>query len=120
VNKVKDGDRATFWNTEHYTGGNLPKQGVGLYVSTGSAVSARQLDVYSSTPGWTAKIYASNTAPPDIGGWGQPIGSVNVTQEKQTVSLDTAGRSFRNYLVWITKVPPGSGVANINELKLRR
>ena len=38
---------------------------------------------------------------------------------KQRFQLDTAGRTFRNYLVWIVKLPP-SGQVSIDEVKLRR
>jgi len=119
VGKAIDGDTTTYWYTEHYTGGNLGKQGVGLYVAASSPVAARELDIYSTTPGWSAKVMAANTVSADPGGWGRPLGSVNVTQGKEKVTLDTAGRSFRYYLLWITKVPT-SGSANVNELKLKR
>jgi eukaryotic-like serine/threonine-protein kinase len=119
VNAAIDGDRNTDWHTSTYAGGNLGKTGVGIYVSGSSPVAARQLDVYSVTPGWTAEIYGSDTAPTDIGGWGRPLARGDVTNAKQTFQLDTAGRKFRNYLVWITKLPP-AGQAKINEVKLLR
>src|SRR5205823_1049606 len=52
VNQAIDGNRSTDWHTSTYDGGNLGKAGVGLYVNGSAPVSARQLDVYSSTPGW--------------------------------------------------------------------
>jgi len=119
VSKAIDGDRTTAWTTERYTGGNLGKAGVGLYVSGSSPVSARQLDVYSTTPGWRAEIYGANSVPAGISGWGSPLASGDVTEAKQRFQLDTAGRGFRYYLVWIVKLPPAGQVA-IDEVKLRR
>jgi len=119
VNAAIDGNRATDWHTSTYSGGNLGKAGVGLYVGGSAPVVGRQLDVYSSTPGWRAQIYAANSVPAGIEGWGQPIASGDVSAAKQRFTLDTAGRSFRYYLVWIVKLPTAGQVA-IDEVKLRR
>ena len=119
VNQAIDGDRSTDWHTSTYSGGNLGKAGVGLYVSGSSPVAARQLDVYSSTPGWRAEIYGANSVPTGISGWGSALASGDVSQAKQRFQLDTAGKSFRYYLVWIVKLPPAGQVA-VDEVKLRR
>ncbi|MFL5911886.1 MAG: protein kinase domain-containing protein [Gaiellaceae bacterium] len=119
VGKTIDGDRATAWTTERYTGGNLGKAGVGLYVSGSSPVAGRQLDVYSTTSGWRAQIYGANTVPTGISGWGSPLASGDVNEAKHRFQLDTAGRSFRYYLIWIVKLPTAGQVA-IDEVKLRR
>ena len=119
VNQAIDGNRSTGWHTSTYSGGNLGKAGVGLYVNGSAPVSARQLDVYSSTPGWRAQVYAANTVPAGIAGWGSPIATADVTAPRQRFTLDTAGRSFRYYLVWIVKLPPAGQVA-IDEVRLRR
>jgi serine/threonine-protein kinase len=119
VSQAIDANPSTDWHTSTYAGGNLGKAGVGLYVSASSPTVARDLTVYSTTPGWTAEIYGSNSAPAAIGGWGQALAHGDVTGAKQAFQLDTAGRSFRNYLIWITKLPAAGQVA-INEVKLRR
>jgi hypothetical protein len=119
VSQAIDGNQSTAWHTQTYAGGNLGKAGVGLYVAAASPVAARQLTVYSATPGWKAEIYGSDSAPADIGGWGQPLARGDVTGGTQAFQLDTAGRSFRNYLIWITSLP-GAGQVSINEVKLRR
>jgi serine/threonine-protein kinase len=119
VQNAIDGNQSTAWHTQTYAGGNLGKAGVGLYVSAASPVVAHQLTVYSTTPGWKAEIYGSDSAPADIGGWGQPLARGDVTGGKQAFQLDTAGRSFRNYLIWITSLP-GAGQVAIDEVKLRR
>jgi len=119
VNAAIDGDRATDWHTSTYSSGNLGKAGVGLYVNGSAPVAARQLDVYSTTPGWRAEIYGANTVPADIGGWGSALARGDVNSARQRFQLDTAGRSFRYYLIWIVKLPT-AGQVSIDEVKLRR
>jgi hypothetical protein len=120
VLRAIDGDRASFWSTETYTGGNLgAKPGVGLYVTADSQVAARQLEVQSPTPGWRAQIYAAPTAPaPTLAGWGKPIAQLDATDRKTTVELHTpAGARFRSYLIWIVKLPP-AGQVQLSEVRL--
>ena len=67
-----DGSPPTEWETETYEGGSGAgnKTGVGLYVDAGSRVAARRLDLVTSTPGFRAAVYASDTAcPASIEGW---------------------------------------------------
>ena len=54
-----DGDPNTAWTTQHYYNG-LQKAGVGIYLDASPGVAARQLTIRTSTPGWTATIYARN------------------------------------------------------------
>jgi tRNA A-37 threonylcarbamoyl transferase component Bud32 len=120
VLRAIDGDRATFWPTETYTGGNLgPKPGVGLYVTADSQVAARQLEVLSPTTGWRAQIYAAPTAPaPTLAGWGKPIAQLDATAAKTTVELRTPpGARYRSYLIWIVKLPP-AGQVELSEVRL--
>jgi eukaryotic-like serine/threonine-protein kinase len=115
-----DGSQITTWGTETYQGGFEAnnKSGVGLYVNAGSQVAARQLDVLSGTPGYKAAIYASNTVPPDIGGWKKVSGTLTAKLE-QPFPLDTAGKRFRNYLLWISELPEG-GKVTVKELALKK
>jgi eukaryotic-like serine/threonine-protein kinase len=87
-------------------------------VNAGSQVAARQLDVLSGTPGYKAAIYASNTVPPDIGGWKKVSGTLTGKLE-QPFPLDTAGKRFRNYLLWISELPEG-GKVTVKELALKK
>jgi eukaryotic-like serine/threonine-protein kinase len=115
-----DGNRPTEWGTETYEGGfeGSNKTGVGLYIDTGSAVAARQLDLVTSTPGFRAAIYASNSVPAEIEGWKKLSRTVTVKQD-QRFELNTALRKFRNYLIWISQLPQG-GKAVIRELSLKK
>jgi serine/threonine protein kinase len=115
-----DGNRTTAWDTEQYQGSlsDLGKAGVGLYVDADSPVAARQLDLVTSTPGFRAAVYAANTVPGRIGGWTRVSRPVRVRQD-QKIPLDTRGRRYGNYLVWITELPE-DGKADIRELSLEK
>jgi eukaryotic-like serine/threonine-protein kinase len=115
-----DGNRSTEWGTETYEGGfeASDKTGVGLYVSAEAPVAARRLDLVTSTPGFRAAVYGSNSVPPELSRWQKLSRTLRVKQD-QSFSLDTATRRFRNYLVWISTLP-GSGKAVIRELSLKK
>jgi eukaryotic-like serine/threonine-protein kinase len=115
-----DGLPTTVWNTETYEGGfeGSNKSGVGLYVNAGQRVAARQMDVVTSTPGFTAAVYASDSVPSRIQDWDKVSGTLVVKRE-QAIQLDTAKRGFRNYLLWISELPEG-GKVSIKELALKR
>ncbi|MGH3994459.1 MAG: hypothetical protein ACRDSN_18605, partial [Pseudonocardiaceae bacterium] len=115
-----DGNPPTEWDTETYDGGfeASNKSGVGLYVDTDDPVAARQMDVVTSTPGFRAAVYASNSVPQSIRGWRKVSPPVRV-RENQPFALDTANQRFRNYLLWISALPEG-GKAVVKELSLKR
>jgi eukaryotic-like serine/threonine-protein kinase len=115
-----DGNRTTSWDTETYRSDfqSLGKDGVGLYVDAGKAVRGRRLDLTTSTPGYTASIYAAAKVPNDITGWTKVSDDVKVG-ESERIALDTAAKKFRYYLVWITSLPDGDK-AQIQELSLHR
>ncbi|HEY1275093.1 MAG TPA: protein kinase [Thermoleophilaceae bacterium] len=117
---VIDGSLTTYWDTETYQGGfaGSNKSGVGLYLDTGDPVSARELALVTSTPGFNVKVYASNTVPDKLARWTAVSGNTKV-KEKQRIPLDTAGQKFRYYLVWITTLPPDNK-AKIQELGLKK
>jgi tRNA A-37 threonylcarbamoyl transferase component Bud32 len=115
-----DGNPPTEWGTETYDGGfeGSNKAGVGLYVDTGNRVAARQMDIVTSTPGFRAAVYASNSVPGGIGGWSKVSRTLRV-KENQKFPLDTANQRLRNYLLWVSELPDG-GRAVIKELSLKR
>jgi eukaryotic-like serine/threonine-protein kinase len=115
-----DGLPTTVWNTETYEGGfeGSDKSGVGLYVNAGSRLAARQMDVVTSTPGFTAAVYASDSVPSRIQDWHKVSRTLTVKRE-QGIQLDTAGQGFRNYLLWVSELPEG-GKVTIQELALKR
>ena len=114
-----DDNRGTVWFTEGYRGG-LQKPGVGLWVQTRQPVAARRLSLVSSEPDWQAEVYAAgDELPADIGGWTRVAERVTVGETKR-VPLDTGGRRFSRYLVWIVGLPEGGSRAAISELTLSR
>jgi len=118
---VVDSDPNSVWATESYQGGNLAKPGVGIYLDADPGVSARSIAIETPTPGFSAEIFVFKTKPPanpapsDLA---QPLATIPVVHRKQTVQLDTAGDTFRYYLLWITKLPPGATKAAIASLAL--
>jgi serine/threonine protein kinase len=110
----------TAWGTETYQGGFEAnnKSGVGLYLNTGKPVAARRMEAVSSTPGYTAAVYASNDVPDDIGGW-KKVSTTLTAKPRQSFALDTAGTRYSNYLLWITELPDG-GKVSVKSLGLEK
>jgi hypothetical protein len=114
-----DGIRGTKWNTERYEGGfagNNNKPGVGIYVDAGRQLAARGLALTTGSPGFKARVFASETVPASINGW-VPVSPVENVEEDHTFRLKTKDRKFRNYLLWITELPE-QNQADILELSL--
>jgi eukaryotic-like serine/threonine-protein kinase len=119
--KAIDHNPVTSWTTERYDSG-IPqtKPGVGLYVDAGSPLIARRLDIISRESGYTAQVLAASgaTPPPKVQDWA-PVSGSTVIGSATHIPIDTNGKSYRFYLVWITKLAAG-GQAAINELTLYR
>ena len=116
----------TFWRTEQYRGGQITKgnadgrpPGVGIYVDARPEVKATRLKIQSK-PGWRAEIYAASDGPAPKAfddSWTR-VGGGRVTKSEQTFTLDTNGKAYRYYLVWITSLPPDSDRVEIAEIAL--
>jgi serine/threonine-protein kinase len=119
--KAIDHNPVSAWTTETYDSG-IPatKPGVGLYVDTGDPVAARKLDIISRQSTYKAQVLAADGpgAPPNIGGW-TPVSGTFTVQDVAHVPIDTKGKSYQLYLVWITELP-ANGQGGINELTLSR
>jgi eukaryotic-like serine/threonine-protein kinase len=120
VRNAIDGNRSTLWDTERYQGGfeGSDKSGVGLYVDAGRLIAARGLTLATSTPGFKASVYASETVPAELRGWTRVSPTATVKQD-HTFRLRTRGRMYRYYLLWISELPD-EGKAAIQELALLR
>ena len=112
-----DGIRGTDWRTENYRGG-LQKRGVGLYVGTRAAVAASRLSVITQTPGFEAEVYAANSIPAGIDGW-RKVAERTTIAESDRIRIDTSGRRYRYYLVWIVSLGDEPS-ASILELTLQQ
>jgi serine/threonine protein kinase len=120
-----DGDLSTAWKTQQYYAGTLGKPGVGLYIDTNPGISARDLVIYTTTPGWQAQIWGSNTTPnrdvfeKGAGGW-VDLAKIATVRNKQKVTFARGAPRYRYYLVWITGLPPGRNSVALNEVALYR
>jgi serine/threonine-protein kinase len=114
-----DNDPSTTWSTENYArgGGFNQKSGVGLYVTAGQPVAASRLDLQTRTPGYAVSIYGADQPGRTIGDWGRAIARVDGVHRREQIALNTGGRRFRHYLIWITKLPDGDR-ADIAEVRL--
>jgi eukaryotic-like serine/threonine-protein kinase len=119
VRNAIDGNPTTNWDTETYrdTFQDI-KSGVGLYVDAAAPVAARRLILVTSTPGFQAEVYGSNTVPGDIKGWTK-VSARTTVKEKQRIGIQTRGRKYRYYLLWIVALPEGNR-ADVRELGLKK
>jgi serine/threonine-protein kinase len=115
-----DGNAGTNWSTETYQGGfeGSNKSGVGLYVDAGRPIEARGLTLSTATPRFKAAVYASETVPANLRGWTR-LGPVETVMQDHTFRIQTRGRLYRYYLLWISDLPEG-GKAQVQELALLR
>jgi len=109
VPRATDGNPATYWTTEDYR--DFTKSGVGIVLEAQPAAALSRMTVTTDTPGFPAKIRASNSP---SGGF------VDVSSEKPvgsttTFDLDTKDKAYRYYLIWL-RLPEG-GAAHVNEVR---
>jgi eukaryotic-like serine/threonine-protein kinase len=112
-----DKDPGTDWTTEGYSGADLGKEGVGIYVDADPGVDARSVAIDTPDPGWQAEIrVADGDSPPkDIGGW-EKVAAGTVDAKRKRFRLN--GKRHRYYLVWITGLAPGAERVKIAEITL--
>jgi hypothetical protein len=118
-----DGNPATAWRTETYKGqaNDLAgKQGVGLVLDAGRAVSARALRISTPQPGWEARVFSTRAAaiPSDLTGWSAASASFAMTGASRKVVLQSPPARF--FLLWITKLTgqPGAWSASVSNVAL--
>jgi eukaryotic-like serine/threonine-protein kinase len=117
VRNVFDRDTTTSWSTESYSNGDLGKPGVGIYVWAPQPVTARRVEVVTTTSGFAARVYGANSVPTDLAGWGQPLGKLQGSGSDLRAELSGGGR-FARYLVWITKLPPQRTSVQISTIRV--
>jgi serine/threonine-protein kinase len=108
VGNATDGDPTSYWTTQTY--GSFDKPGVGLVVDARRPVSLSRLVVVSDTPGFPATIRASGSP---TGGFAA-VSDEHEVGSRTTFRVDTGGKDYRYYEVWL-QLPDG-GVAHINEV----
>jgi serine/threonine-protein kinase len=119
---VVDQDTQSTWSTEQYDGGTLNnKPGVGIYVDAKPTVAARELEILSPTPKWRGAVYAAPNGPPPkaLSGF-KRIAAIDQRRARTRIKLNTGGKRYRYYLVWITTLPPEKRAVEIGEVRLFR
>ncbi|MGZ4801882.1 MAG: protein kinase domain-containing protein, partial [Acidimicrobiia bacterium] len=110
VSFVWDGNVATMWSTELYKDRDVGglKPGVGLVVDLGAPKKVQRVEVVTGEgdADWSGQIYASDTVPPSLAGWGAPRFSGQALGTDAQLTLQPPARA-RNVLLWITNLPPG-------------
>jgi hypothetical protein len=110
VPNAVDGNAATYWTTEHYTSLSLQKDGVGFVVEAPGG-HLRTMTLSTDTPGFGATIQAGASP----GGGFAPVSRNETVNGTTTFDLRDVGGPY--YLIWVTRLPPGSEVAHVNEVK---
>ncbi len=111
VENATDRDSGTYWTTETY--GSFSKPGVGLVLDAGRPIALSSLTVESDLSGFPATIRASSRA---TGGF-TPVAEKQEVGSNTTFRVDTNGKDYRYYEVWLQL--PNGGRAHINEVSAR-
>jgi serine/threonine-protein kinase len=110
---ITDGNETTYWSTEHYNDApSLDKPGVGVVLDAGTLVELKRMTIVTDTPGFTAQIEATNTE----GGTPEKASASKVVERTTSFDVSTSGPK-RYYVIWITRLPPDSNVAHVNEVR---
>jgi serine/threonine-protein kinase len=130
IQNVVDSEPNSAWSTEEYYDGTLGKPGAGLYLDAAPGVRARAIEIETDTPGFAVQIYAASQVrlslpygnPTSLAarGWQGPVGESTDVRSGQRIALSLGGRSFRYYLLWITKLAADDRLATINDVTLFR
>lgn len=109
VPRATDGDPSTYWTTESY-GDFESKDGVGLVLETARPVALGRLVVRSDTPGFEAVVKAGLQADGPF----EDVSESTQVGTRTTFELDTGGKEYRYYLIWITSL---DNVAHVSEVR---
>jgi eukaryotic-like serine/threonine-protein kinase len=111
VPNAVDGNRATFWSTEHYTHGFF-KPGVGIVLDAGKRRRLARVLVATDEVGSRAEIQLADVA----------TGPYRVVSPDRPLAGTTAfalkrGATGRYVLVWLTALPSSTGEGHITEVR---
>jgi serine/threonine protein kinase len=109
-----DGNRATYWSTEHYSSSDFGglKGGVGVILDAGRAAKLEQITVSSDTPGFSAQIEVGSSRS------GTFVSDSQTAVVGSRTTFELQGRTGRYYVIWITNLGPNPSV-HVNEVKAR-
>ncbi len=109
VGATFDDNPATTWSTELYKDRDVGglKSGVGLVIDLGAPKKVVSLEVLTlpTDTDWSAQVYASDTVPDALSGWGPPRFTGQGLGSDAKLTLQP-GPKARNVLLWITNLPP--------------
>lgn len=108
--RATDGDPATYWGTEHYQ--SFDKPGVGVVLEAPSAIRLERVTVATDTPGFTAEI---RSGPSAQGPFGNVVSPSRVVGARTRFTIQSS-KTAKFYVVWITRLPPGSDTAHVSEV----
>lgn len=111
VSSAVDGDRATFWSTEHYTNGFF-KSGVGIVLDAGRRRRIARVLVSTDETGSRAEIQLADS----------PTGPYRVASADRALTGTTSfalkrGASGRYVLVWLTALPSATDEGHVTEVR---
>ena len=115
VDLTIDGNDTTAWETETYDDGfaGVDKSGVGLLFDLGESVEISTVELVTDTPGMIVELRSSDEPGTTETSFELVDGTESAT-ETTTFEVDSSGQYW---LVWITELPTGSGVAAISEVR---
>lgn len=107
VAAIWDGNTATVWSTELYKDRDVGglKSGVGLVVDLGAPKQIQSVEVIAQEGDWSGQVYASNSVPPELAGWGPARFNGGGLPTNARLVLQP-GPKVQNVLIWITDLPP--------------
>jgi eukaryotic-like serine/threonine-protein kinase len=111
-----DGDPTTTWSTESYsTPLQDQKEGVGLVLDLGDEFTVENVEVSTTTPGFTFEIRTATELADDLAGF--ELVSEETTAESTTAVELEDPTDARFVLIWITSLPDGGpGSATVSEV----
>jgi eukaryotic-like serine/threonine-protein kinase len=108
-----DKDPSSAWKTEEYQ--DFDKEGVGLVLGTPRPAALSRMTVVADGEDFEAKIRASNSS---TGGFVDVSGDWQKVFERKNFKVDTKGKDFRYYMIWL-RIPTSGGQVRIYEVTAR-
>jgi eukaryotic-like serine/threonine-protein kinase len=105
---ASDGSVATYWPTETYD--TWFKSGVGVVLAAARPAALSEVTVRTDTPGFLARIRAGRSEQGPF----VDVSDVRRISRSTTFDVDTGGKRYRYYLIWMQL--PNAGVAHVNEV----
>jgi hypothetical protein len=109
-----DGDPSTAWTTEQYQPGGFTKEGVGLVLRAPRPAALGKMTVDGTGTPFNAVIEGSDSPNADF----VPVSDHKDVSGSATFSIDTNGKRYRYYLVWL-RLPSREGQAAISEVRAK-